>query len=68
VDAFGESSNNQLKGDRLVGNAPQGTFMPVWVLLKSSERQLSWFFEKWKWIEGAQRWSIWDYQPTVDLQ
>jgi len=29
VDAFGESSNNQLKGDRLVGNAPQGTVMPV---------------------------------------
>jgi len=31
ADAFGESSNNQLKGDRLVGNAPQGTVMPVWV-------------------------------------
>ncbi len=29
MDAFGESSNNQLKGDRLVGNAPQGTVMPV---------------------------------------
>jgi hypothetical protein len=29
MDACGESSNNQLKGDRLVGNAPQGTVMPV---------------------------------------
>jgi hypothetical protein len=29
VDAFGERSNNQLKGDRLVGTAPQGTVMPV---------------------------------------
>jgi hypothetical protein len=27
VDGFGESSNNQLKGDRLVGNAHQGTVM-----------------------------------------
>jgi hypothetical protein len=45
VDGFGESSNNQLKGDRLVGNAHQGTVMAPWVLLKSSERQLSWFLK-----------------------